>query len=132
MLDKLIKKFVERFLELKMNEHTLLVIVPDHMPWMPGEFKVNQLFILFPGIEKVDKKLRIQNDVTYYDFAPTILDLIGIKKYVPQFPFGRSIYNINQTNNNNTFTKHHKPDKDDFNAIYKFLNFEQEKKIYQI
>lgn len=131
-VDKLIKKFVEKFLELKMNEHTLLVIVPDHMPWMPGEFKVNQLFILFPGIEKVDKKLRIQNDVTYYDFAPTILDLIGIKKYVPQFPFGRSIYNINQTINNNTFTKHHKPDKDDFHAIYKFLNFEQEKKIYQI
>lgn len=131
-VDKLVGELVNKFLELKMNEHTLLVIVPDHMPWMPGEFKVNQLFILFPGMEKVNINERIQKDINYYDFAPTILDLIGIKKYVPQFPFGRNIYDLNQTGKNDTFVKHNKPDKDDFPVIYKFLNFDQEKKIYQI
>lgn len=61
-----------------MYEHTLMVVFPDHGPY---NLKEKELFILFPGVEKVDLANRIK-DITYYDFTPTILDMIGIKKYL--------------------------------------------------
>ena len=125
-----VNKIIEKFLELKMYEHTLMVIFPDHGPY---NLKEKELFILFPGIEKVDPANRIK-DITYYDFAPTILDMIGIKKYQPEFPFGRNIY-LNSTDhskyciNLKCIQKHEKPDLDDLAIMYKFLHYERGKNI---
>lgn len=73
-----------------MYEHTFLVVFPDHKPFNTN---IEQMFVLFPGMEKVDSYSKIEGQVSYYDFTPTILDLIGIKKYQPECPFGRKIYN---------------------------------------
>lgn len=67
-----------------MYEHTLLVVFPDHKPFNTN---IKQFFVLFPGMEKVDSNSKIEVQVSYYYFTPTILDLIGIKKYQPECPF---------------------------------------------
>lgn len=128
-IDYLVGKFVRKFLELKMFEHTLLAIFPDHVPFARNQFGIEpkELFFLFPGMEKVDPKLRINYDINYYDFAPTVLDLIGIKQYVPQFPFGRTIYNPTSEMKNKFIARHHKPDNKVLSIIYKFLHFERGK-----
>lgn len=99
-IDHLVGDFVRKFLELKMEEHTVLAIFPDHHPFLSDflwyEKPVNDLFVLFPGIKKIDPKLKF-DDFTYYNFAPTILDLVGVKNYAPQFPFGVNIYSKKNT-----------------------------------
>lgn len=129
-----VNKIIKKFLELKMYEHTLMVVVPDHIPYSLNE---HELFFLFPGIQKVDSNLKLNiNDISYYDFAPTILDLIGIKNYQPDFPFGRNIY-LNSTDhskfciNTDCIKKHEKPDANDLSIIYKFLHFERGRNIVQ-
>ena len=62
-----------------MYEHTILVIYPDHPPFNTN---YKELFMLFPGMQKVNSNLKVKNEITYYDFAPTILDLVGIKDYL--------------------------------------------------
>lgn len=133
-IDHLIGKFVNKFLDLKMDEHTLLAVFPDHFPSMlTTNPAIKDLFFLFPGIPKVDPKLKFHADVTYYDFAPTVLDLIGIKKYVPVFPFGRNIYfdqrNLTNISSVDLFSKHPKPDSNDLAIIYKLLHYEKGKLI---
>ena len=68
--DQLVQRIVEKYLELKMNEHSLLILYPDHIPYS-GEIKdkYNKLFWVFPGVEKSQIEI---NEVTYYDFLPTI------------------------------------------------------------
>ena len=129
--DYLLGRFVNKFLELKMNEHTLLALFSDHLPF-GSNFNppVNQLFFLFPGLKTIDPSLKIKDEITYYDFAPSVLDLIGIKEYVPEFPFGRSIY----IDNNTSFVinmnrKHRKPDSYDLAILYKFLHLQKGKNI---
>lgn len=130
-IDYLVGKFVRKFLELKMFEHTLLAVFPDHVPFARNQFGIEpkELFFLFPGMPKVDPQKKINDDINYYDFAPTVLDLIGIKKYVPEFPFGRTIYNPTIEMENKFKTKHHKPDNDVLSIIYKFLHFERGKDV---
>lgn len=131
-LDIAIGHFIKKFLQLKMYEHTLLVIYPDHAPFGANiEKKYKQMFILFPGLEKIDSKYRINEEITYYDFAPTILDLIGIKKYVPEFTFGRSIYNFDNQKYESQYSqiRHHKPDENDLVVIDNFLNYGVKKNL---
>lgn len=125
-LDYAIGMFIKKFLDLKMYEHTLLVVYPDHAPFGAKiERKYKQMFIIFPGLDKIDLKYRINEEITYYDFAPTILDLIGIKKYVPEFTFGRSIYKFDNQKYESQYSqiRHHKPDENDLIVIDNFLNY---------
>lgn len=130
--DFAVGKIINKFLELKMYEHTLLVVYPDHQPFNTN---YEQLFILFPGMEKVDSNFKINDEITYYDFLPTILDLVGIKKYQPECPFGRKVYNNSDgTDKKYCFDKYciqkrTKPNIDDLAFMYKFTHFEQGKKI---
>ena len=82
-------------------------------------------------MKKVDSNLKINGEITYYDFAPTILDMIGIYQYEPEFPFGRVFYR-NTLNNHQKYCtsdicilKHPKPNVDDLAFLYKFIHFEQ-------
>lgn len=55
-----------------------------------------------------------------------------MKEYVPEFPFGRNIYDVSNNNlssNIYNFKKHHKPDQDDLQMIYKFLHFDIGKNV---
>lgn len=132
-IDFAVNKFIRKFIELKMYEHTLLVIYPDHPPFNTN---YKELFMLFPGMKKVDSNLKINGEITYYDFAPTILDLIGIKQYQPAFPFGRSIYLNSHYNqkycdtNNNCIERRSKPDLDDLTVIYKYVHFDHGQNIH--
>jgi arylsulfatase A-like enzyme len=38
------------------------------------------------------KRGRIEKRTTWFDVAPTLLDLVGIKGYSPQFPYGESMF----------------------------------------
>lgn len=130
--DSAVGRFIDKFLELKMYEHTVLAVFPDHRPF---QIDFNELFVLFPGMEKVDSKYKINGEITYYDFAPTILDLIGFKKYQPENPFGRKIYNNSDESdrkyclNGDCIIKHNKPDQNDLTLLYKFIHHEYGKKI---
>lgn len=126
-IDFALSKFINKFLTLKMYENTLLVVFPDHFPYFMDQ---RELFILFSGIEKINPNLRIKDEITYYDFAPTILDMIGIYQYEPEFPFGRVFYR-NTLNNHQKYCtsdfcilKHPKPNVDDLAFLYKFIHFE--------
>lgn len=79
-------------------------------------------------MEKVDNNSKVVDDITFYDFAPIVLDLFGMKKLKPEFPFGRQIYNKNYLTKDK-FVKHNKPDNNDLSIIYKFLHFERGKNI---
>lgn len=129
-VDKIIGDFIRKFFELKMYEHTVLVVFPDHTPYSTDFFSsMKKLFLLFPGIKKVDSELKYKNEITYYDYAPTILDMIGIKEYQPGFPFGENFYNLSNHKNKNFIQKHKKPNQNDLQMIYKFLHFDIGKNI---
>lgn len=75
-----------------LNENnTVMIICGDHlsMGFFGDSFQNDRkLVILFPFM----KKNMITKPITYYDIAPTLLDLLGIK-YHPKFPFGENIFN---------------------------------------
>lgn len=56
-IDFAVGRVINKFLELKMYEHTLLVVFPDHKPFNTN---YKQLFVLFPGMEKVDSNSKIE------------------------------------------------------------------------
>lgn len=87
-LDQVLRNFITKYLELDMFRHTLLVVFPDHI--QPGGFlpEPRRLFMLFPGMEKRP----FRKNVTYHDFAPTIMEELGIIEYEPEFPFGSDVF----------------------------------------
>lgn len=87
-LDQLLRRFVDRFIELKMYEDTVMVMYGDHTMFGTPFSSYRKLVMLFPGYEKRNYTLPL----TYYDFAPTIYEMIGIKKIYPGLPFGRSMF----------------------------------------
>ena len=90
-LDYSIKIIVDKFMELKMYEDSILILFSDHLPYAKKvKDEYNTLFLIFPGIPK--KNMNITREMTYYDFAHTILHLVGITDYSPGFPFGNNIY----------------------------------------
>lgn len=130
-VDFALKKFLNSFIDLKMYEHTLLVLFPDHPPFQTN---YKELFMIFPGMKKVEKNSKINGEITYYDFAPTVLDLIGIKSYQPVFPYGRNIYQNSDFAqkycvNKFCIQRKPKPDLDDMSIIYKVVHFDHGKNI---
>lgn len=86
--DQALKIFVNKFLELNMQRHTLMVIYPDHL--QPGNYlpEPRRLFMIFPGMPPRP----VRKNVTYHDFAPTIMEELGILDYEPRFPFGSNVF----------------------------------------
>lgn len=60
---------------------------------------------------RTTKKSVESKKITYYDVAPTILDLLNVK-YSPPFPFGNSAFSADQND---------PPSVDDFKFIYNYL-----------
>ena len=91
----MIQKFVERIKELGMDENTEMVVFGDHLSMTRTKFFRSQsdrtLSVFFP-LHEQDEGWRIgsSKEVTYYDLAPTIMDLLGVE-YSPPFPFGSSM-----------------------------------------
>ncbi|OHT15746.1 hypothetical protein TRFO_42329 [Tritrichomonas foetus] len=111
--DQFIKKIVDKYLDLKMYEHSVLVIYPDHHPYGGAAgTNMKKIFMVFPGMEK--SKNRVEEKlISYYDFAPTVMNLVGANKYSPGFPFGRNIFN-----RSSSCTIANKPDNEDLNTFY--------------
>lgn len=85
--DQIIRKFINKYLDLKMYEDTVLVIYGDHLIMGKSFSNSKKLAMLFPGMEKRE----FAHPSTYYDFAPTLIDMVGIEKISPGFPYGRSL-----------------------------------------
>lgn len=88
--DQEFEKFYKKFTELNMSRHTDIIMYGDHVP--PGNKvlpKPHKLFMMFSSLPHENK---ITKPVTYYDFAPTVLDFMNITEYSPRFPFGNSIF----------------------------------------
>lgn len=60
-IDKLVGDLIRKYIELKMYEHSVLVVFPDHRPFSldPNKY-YNRLYFLFPAIQKVDSNLKIK------------------------------------------------------------------------
>lgn len=86
-VDQMIHKFVERVKEL--------VVFGDHFTMSRDKFfrseSERSLSVFFP-LRGQDEGWRIGNskELTYYDMAPTIMDLLGVE-HSPPFPFGSSM-----------------------------------------
>lgn len=76
-IDETVGRVINKYLSLKIFELSLLVVFFDR----PFFKKYREKFIVFPRIEKVDLNLKIKDQINYYDFNPTIFDLMRIKDY---------------------------------------------------
>ncbi|OHT07484.1 hypothetical protein TRFO_24207 [Tritrichomonas foetus] len=91
---QVLEKFMKKLEKLNINgENTEMMIFGDHLVMMGFKDSIvdtpenpRKLMILFPFREKQE----ITKKVTYFDVAPTLLDMLGIE-YSPPFPFGTNI-----------------------------------------
>ena len=94
-VDQMIQRFVEKIKELGMDKDTVFLIFGDHYSMSPQKFYKSQsersLSVFFP-LRGQDKGWQIgrSKEITYYDMAPTIMDLLEVD-YSPRFPFGSSM-----------------------------------------
>jgi phosphoglycerol transferase MdoB-like AlkP superfamily enzyme len=88
-LDQSVQWFVELCRSLGLDQNTEIVIHSDHICWgaQKGIYDSRKLIVLFP----FRPPRRITKPSTYYDIAPTILDIPGLQ-YSPPFPFGASLF----------------------------------------
>lgn len=107
-LDQEMRKFINRFLELEMYKDTVMVMYGDHTMFGTPFSTYRKLVMLFPGYEK----RKFTSPLTYYDFAPTIYEMIGIRKIYPDLPFGRSMFSNKPPKN---------PTYQDLNVMFHFL-----------
>lgn len=96
--DQNLRILVNKFKELGLEKNTELIIYGDHLVpstkrYIKWEEDVNKrrLFILFAS----RPPQKIIKPITYYDIAPTIMSMVGAKKYYPRFPFGADIFSEN-------------------------------------
>ncbi|OHT00667.1 hypothetical protein TRFO_32576 [Tritrichomonas foetus] len=111
--DKGLKKFIESLNKFGINKNnTELIIYGDHLTMGSIDYAYGTdrtLSVLFPFHEK--NEYLENKPITYYDIAPTILDMLGIQ-YKPQFPFGYSIFSENEGE---------PPSIDDIKFIYNYV-----------
>ena len=104
-----------------MYEDSILILFSDHLPYAKKvKDEYNTLFLIFPGIPK--KNMNITREMTYYDFAHTILHLVGITDYSPGFPFGNNIYDQSES------IRPLKATTQDLRVVYQFMQKELRKK----
>jgi phosphoglycerol transferase MdoB-like AlkP superfamily enzyme len=91
--------FVGKVKELGLDQSTEIVIYGDHITMgdmkqlTPGRRNLS----VFMPLRQQDKlwKRSQGRQMSYRDFAPTIMDLLGID-YSPRFPFGKSLFGMKQ------------------------------------
>lgn len=114
-VDQILEKFFKKFEHSKLFETTEVIVYGDHI-LMSGNKKrmkmtePRSLVLSFPYREK---KV-IYKNITLYDFAPSIMNMLGVQ-YSPMFPFGSDLFS-NQIG--------HPPDINDFELIYNFFTYE--------
>jgi phosphoglycerol transferase MdoB-like AlkP superfamily enzyme len=89
-VDYYVKKLYNKMLELGLDKDTVLVIYGDHQLWMEPDWYgkgTRPLLMVLP----FEKKGIIKKTTTWYDFAPSMLKLLGFEDYEPAFPFGADL-----------------------------------------
>jgi hypothetical protein len=94
-LDNHLRNFTMRMEELGLNQNSEFVIFGDHLTMSDSEVFngiERNLSIIFPWRPQDDLwKRGTEKLLTYYDFAPTIMNMLGLE-YWPPFPFGSDIF----------------------------------------
>ncbi|OHS99504.1 hypothetical protein TRFO_34045 [Tritrichomonas foetus] len=93
--DRSIKRLFDKIYELGLDKNSEIMVYGDHLLWGDPSYyeKPRQMMFFFPQLEK---KL-INKSVSLFDIAPTIMSLLGIEDYSPQFPFGFSAFSEETT-----------------------------------
>lgn len=117
--DHLLKLFFDAFEKSEFFNRTDVLLYGDH-PSI-GNVKMfykepRKMLMFFPYLEK----RVIHKQVTLYDIAPTILDMMGLE-YFPPFPYGSNLF---EEETPGTF-----PVNDEFNYIYNSVLKESNKKL---
>jgi phosphoglycerol transferase MdoB-like AlkP superfamily enzyme len=90
-LDKALREFFRYFESLDFANNTVVMIFGDHRLYeytFPTFFgQPRNIFLMFPH-----SKPGIQKKISWYDVAPTLLEMVGIEAYEPHYPFGKSIF----------------------------------------
>jgi hypothetical protein len=90
-VDLYVKKIYDRIIELGLDKDTVLVIYGDHQLWMEPEWygaQPRKLLMVMP----FEKHGIINKTVSWFDFPPTVMKLLGFDDYEPKFPFGRDMF----------------------------------------
>ena len=110
--DEGLKTFINGLEKLGINkDNTEFIIYGDHLtmgdmePYYGSDRTLSVLFPFYPKSSLENKT------ITYYDLAPTILQMLGVH-YFPNFPFGLSIYSPETSS---------PPTLDDFKFLYNYL-----------
>ncbi|KAK8866654.1 hypothetical protein M9Y10_009620 [Tritrichomonas musculus] len=121
--DRIFKKFYNKLQSLGLNaSNTVFAVYGDHLTMGERTYYYGEdrtLSLIFPFITKsylkqnlgVTKKAAEKKKITFYDVAPTILDLLNIH-YSPPFPWGHSAFSADESD---------PPSVDDFKFIYNYL-----------
>jgi phosphoglycerol transferase MdoB-like AlkP superfamily enzyme len=93
--DQHLARFIARMTELGIDKNTEVVVYGDHLTMGDIGFILGadrNLSMFLPLRPQDEKWRRAQEEkvMSYYDFAPTVLELLGID-YAPPFPFGADI-----------------------------------------
>jgi hypothetical protein len=88
-LDRYLEKVIVKIRELGLDNTSEVFIYGDHLLFGRASFYPDprRLVALFPFHERK----KISKDVSWYDVAPTLMDLLGFQNYEPRFPFGENM-----------------------------------------
>jgi phosphoglycerol transferase MdoB-like AlkP superfamily enzyme len=90
--DLLIQGFMERVKELGLDKNSEVVLYGDHLLWGTNgwyeDTQKRRLLMVFAN----QKYGWIEKRTTWFDVAPTLLDIVGIKEYQPPFPYGEIMF----------------------------------------
>jgi phosphoglycerol transferase MdoB-like AlkP superfamily enzyme len=98
--DQHLRRFMEKLSSLGLDRNTEVVVYGDHLTMFAQDFWLGadrNMTIFLPLRPQDEKWQKAQNGkrMSYYDFAPTIMELLGID-YAPPFPFGKDILGSQQ------------------------------------
>lgn len=124
--DRMFHKFYKKLKKFGLNENnTVFAVYGDHLTMQDmvkvgiyyGPHRTLSLFFPFLSLDRNNETRNYYNKIkqktiTYYDIAPTILDMLDVE-YSPPFPFGKSVFSSKMGN---------PPTFDDFKIIYNYLN----------
>ena len=95
-VDQMISKFIDKVKELHLDENTEIVVYGDHLTMgdvqaVYGPNSGRNLSVFFPlHAQDYEWRSSLSQPRSYYDLAPTILELLGVT-YSPPFPFGSTL-----------------------------------------
>lgn len=94
-LDISLEKFFKKLSELGLDKTSEVFIYGDHLLWGEPYYydKPRQMLMLFPFKEQQ----MINKPISLFDVAPSIMKLMGIENYSPEFPFGFDFFSQNTT-----------------------------------